>query len=114
MARIEHQENGNIRIVLEKNDAEYLRTHDYEDDRQNVYTLLEHDLGNGWMEIEPKWIGALTDRLILSDNAAINDYSECVFVDDEPRLWVTTKADEYVQGLVNTLLKDGYLELVRS
>jgi hypothetical protein len=114
VAEIKHLDNGNIVIVIDTSDRAFLMDdlaeHDGDaSDRDLVHEILADELGNGWSEVPPEAIGALTERLILSDNITYNDNSEWVFVDDPPRLWITNECDEYVHGLVKVLLDKGQL-----
>lgn len=108
MAEIKYLDNGNIAIVIDEEDREYL-TAAQGADRDVFHEVISRELGNGWSEVPPEAIGALTERLILSDNITYNDNSAWVFVDDPPRLWVTNECDEYVHGLVKVLLDRGQL-----
>ena len=59
---------------------------DYSPD-DHLHTMLEDHLGNGWMEIEPKVIGALTDAPIISEDFTVNDAGDTVPTTPDARVY---------------------------
>jgi hypothetical protein len=57
--------NGNLELSLEESDdkediLEHCRGY-------NWVNLFEYEFCNGWLAVQPEWIGALTDAPILTD-----------------------------------------------
>lgn len=80
---IERHENG-ITIRLNDDGRELVR--DREDCGDGYYTvtgyLLEDAFGDGWQEIHPAEIGALTEALIISDDVEYDDYGNITHLGD--------------------------------
>ena len=78
------KENGNLRLTLTEAGREELPSliERYENDTTSImHELMEHQLGNGWENIPPETIGALTDcDLILSDSVERDEASDIVKV----------------------------------
>jgi hypothetical protein len=69
--------------------------------------LIEHQLCNGWTEVSPEDIGALTSGIILSDNVETNDDGK--IVDIGRVYWDSQYA---VQSAARELYEGGKVEFV--
>lgn len=77
--KFEITENGNLKISAEAEDKDMLednKAHNGGDDLASLCDLLEY---TGWRpngrlyDVQPEWIGALTDAPILTDDLTIAD-----------------------------------------
>lgn len=71
--------SGDLRLALTADDEErddIRQTVDQHGIRWALIDLLEGHLSNGWEIIEPEEVGALTDALILTDEAERDDYGD--------------------------------------
>jgi hypothetical protein len=94
---IQLTEEGREELLAEQvNDGEYGRP------TNEIFTdLIEWHLGNGWKYLDPMEIGALTDSLILTDEAERNDHGELVKLGDVywfPDYAVTCELNEMLAG----------------
>lgn len=66
--------NGNLKLTLtEAGWQECQEADELVGQLPSLNDLIEYQLGNGWDEIAPEEIGALTSAPILSDTARYND-----------------------------------------
>jgi hypothetical protein len=78
----EKTEGGNLKISLlpeGREELDDLLARELDSDRI-FHELVEHQLGNGWDSLPPETIGALTESIILSDEAELDDMGDFVNV----------------------------------
>jgi len=52
-----------------------------------LHDMLEEFLGNGWMQVLPEQVGALTDAYIMSDDFTVADDDSLKSIAPEPRVY---------------------------
>ncbi len=104
--------NGMLRISRVRGQLREMR--DFLKDNQNDHDFLwefyESELCNGYSRVSPETIGALTDGVLIA-NEIVDDETTQAELD---KITVWWHEAYQVQGLGNTILKQGYIDLPSS
>jgi hypothetical protein len=77
-------------------------------DARDMHEVLEHDLCNGWEEIQPEEVGALTSGMLLSNDVERDDSGNLVTIGNV--FWDSRYA---VKDAREELIRYGFVEFAR-